>query len=68
MSVEIREIPKTKKALKRYVNFGIDHYKGNDCFVPPLVFDEVATLRPEGNPAFEFVRLSHLWHIATVNP
>ena len=54
MSVEIREIPKTKKALKRYVNFGIDHYRGNDCFVPPLVFDEVATLRPEGNPAFEF--------------
>lgn len=52
--IEIRPVPKTKKELRRYVKFGIDHYKGNDCFVPPLIFDEVATLRPEGNPAFEF--------------
>lgn len=54
MAVEIREIPKTRAALRRYVKFGIDLYKGNDCFVPPLIFDEVATLRPEGNPAFDF--------------
>lgn len=54
MSVEIRPVPKTKKDLRRYVKFGIDHYRGNDCFVPPLIFDEVNTLRPEGNPAFDF--------------
>ena len=53
MSVEIRVIPKTKKELKKFVQFGIDLYKGNDCFVPPLVIDEVNTLNPASNPAFE---------------
>lgn len=54
MSVEIRPIEATKKELKKFVKFGIDHYKGNDCFVPPLVMDDVNTLRPDKNPAFEF--------------
>lgn len=52
--VEIRPIPATKKALERFVKFGIDLYKGNDCFVPPLRFDDVNTLLPGKNPAFEF--------------
>lgn len=54
MAVEIREIPKTKSDLRSYVKFGIDLYKGNKYYVPPMIFDEIATLRPEGNPAFEF--------------
>ncbi|MDE6279359.1 MAG: N-acetyltransferase, partial [Paramuribaculum sp.] len=29
-------------------------YKCNDCYVPPLVFDEVATFLPDKNPAFDF--------------
>lgn len=36
------------------MDFQIEHYKGNDCFVPPLVSDDVNTLRPECNPAFDF--------------
>ncbi len=52
--IEVRPIAPTKKELKKYVKFGIDHYKGNDCFVPPLIFDEVDTLTPDKNPAFEF--------------
>ena len=54
MSIEIRKVNPTKKELKRYVKFGIDHYKGNDCFVPPLIFDEVETLTPAKNPAFDY--------------
>lgn len=54
MSVEIKSVPATKKALKQFVQFGIDHYKGNDCFVPPLVMDDVNTLNPKVNPAFDF--------------
>ncbi len=42
-----------KKALNEYVRFGIDLYKGNPCFVPPLIMDEVATLDPKKNPAFD---------------
>lgn len=54
MSVIVRAIPATKKELTKYVQLGIDLYKGNPYFVPPLIFDEVNTLLPEKNPAFEF--------------
>lgn len=54
MAVEIRTIPKTKRSLERFVQFGIDLYKGNDCYVPPLISDDVNTLRPDRNPAFDF--------------
>ncbi len=54
MAVEIKAIQPSKRELKKYVKFGINHYKGNDCFVPPLVMDDVNTLRPDKNPAFEF--------------
>ena len=53
MSVTIRAIEATKRELEKYVQFGIDLYKGNPCYVPPLVFDDVNTLLPEKNPAFE---------------
>ena len=39
--------------LRKYVKFGIKLYKGNDFYVPPLVVDEIATLSPKKNPAFE---------------
>lgn len=54
MAVEIREVEPVKKELKKFVKFGIDHYKGNEYFVPPLIMDDVNTLRPDKNPAFEF--------------
>ena len=54
MSVEIRPVNPTKKELKEFVKFGTDHYKGNKYFVPPLVIDDVNTLRPDKNPAFDF--------------
>lgn len=56
MSVEIKAIEHTRKGLKPFVKFGIDLYKGNGCYVPPLVLDEIETLSPSGNPAFEFCR------------
>ena len=52
--VEIREIAPSKKELIKFVKFGIDLYKGNDCFVPPLILDDVNTLRPDKNPAFDY--------------
>lgn len=45
-----------KSELRKYVQFGIDLYAGNDCFVPPLVFDEINTFMPDKNPAFEYCR------------
>lgn len=56
MALEIKPTALTKKDLKPFVKFGIDLYKGNDCYVPPLIFDEVETLLPDKNPAFEFCK------------
>lgn len=53
MSIEIIPIHPTRKELRRYIEFGINLYKGNDCYVPPLVDDEIDTLLPDKNPAFE---------------
>ena len=52
--VEIKKIATDKSALKKFVKFGIDLYEGNEYFVPPLVIDEISTLDPTKNPAFDF--------------
>ena len=46
MSVYVHPIHSTDQ-LEQYVKFGIDLYKGNDCYVPPLVRDDMATLNPD---------------------
>lgn len=56
MAIVVKPISPTKKELKKYIKFTNDLYKGNNCYVPPLVFDEIDTLRPETNPAFDFCR------------
>lgn len=53
--VEIREIQPTKRNLLKFVHFPIDDlYRDSEFFVPPLVTDELNTLRPDKNPAFDF--------------
>ena len=54
MKVEITPVVPNRKDLKKFVKFGIDIYKGNNCFVPPLIFDEIETFLPDKNPAFEY--------------
>lgn len=53
MAVEVRKIHHTKKELNKFVKFGVDLYRGDEYFVPPVIFDDVATLNPAVNPAFE---------------
>lgn len=36
----------TKKQQKQFVQFPLDLYKGNDCFVPPLYADELSMFKP----------------------
>lgn len=54
MSVEIKAINPTKSELRKFVKFGTDHYNDNPYFVPPLVLDDINTLSPSKNPAFEY--------------
>lgn len=53
MAVFVKEIS-GKKELKKFIQFSIDLYKGSSCFVPPLIDEEVCTLSPKTNPAFDF--------------
>ena len=50
--IEIKEVT-TKDDLKRFVQFYYDLNRGNDCAVPFLYSDEMATLRSDKNPSFE---------------
>ena len=51
---EIKEIKPTKKNLKKFTLFQTDLYKDNAYFIPALLSDDIATLSPEKNPAFDF--------------
>ena len=51
-NIIVREVT-TKRELKRFVQFGIDLYKGNSYYCPPIFFDEVNTFDPKRNPALE---------------
>ena len=50
--VYIKEVH-TPKDMKRFVRFGTNLYEGNPYFCPPLEFDELDTLNPKKNPAFD---------------
>ena len=50
--VEIRQV-KSRSELKQFIQFYYDLYRGCDCAVPFLYFDEMATLRSDKNPSFE---------------
>lgn len=51
--ITVEEI-KGRKALKVFVQFQAELYKGVDAFVPPMITSEIDCLDPEKNPAFDF--------------
>ncbi len=51
MNIEIKEIS-SKKEIKAFVKFQLEHYKGNSYFIPPLINDEIETFSKDKNPAF----------------
>lgn len=65
--IEIREIEPTKKNLRLFTKFQTDLYDGNPYYVPPMVYDDVQTLSPSLNPAFEFCEEALSWHTVTGN-
>lgn len=52
MVIEVREV-RGKRGLHRFIAFPFRLYKGNPYWVPALRSDEMFTLRPDKNPAFE---------------
>jgi GNAT superfamily N-acetyltransferase len=53
MSIKIVEV-NDRASIKKFVKFPINLYKGNPYYVPSLVLDEMETLNPLKNPAFDF--------------
>ena len=51
--INIRQIT-TRAELRQFVEFSIRLYKGNDCYVPPIIDSEIDSLDSAVNPAFEF--------------
>lgn len=56
MSVIVKAIEPVKSKIREYVDFGIDLYKDSPYYVPNLVFDEIHTLLPSKNPAYQDCR------------
>jgi hypothetical protein len=52
MSISISTV-ETRADLKRFVKFPWTLYRGDPYWVPPLIMDEMDTLTPGKNPAFE---------------
>jgi GNAT superfamily N-acetyltransferase len=59
MPIEIREL-KTKSERKKFITFPFELYKNNQYWVPPLIMEEMNTLNPKQNPAFDFCEMK-LW-------
>jgi hypothetical protein len=53
MALEVKEVT-TLRALRRFVAFPYALYGENRYWVPPVRADELASLRREKNPAFDF--------------
>ena len=53
MSIEIKEV-RTRRELRRFVNFPELLYKDSPYYVPPLVFDQMDTLDQKKGAAQEF--------------
>lgn len=57
--LEIKQITTSRRDLIKFIHFGIDLYKGNGCYVPPLVLDDIGSLTPGKNPAFDFCEAAY---------
>ena len=59
MSTRIHEVT-SRGDLRNFVDFPYQLYKNHPYFVPPLRFDEEATLRKDKNPAYDYCD-ARLW-------
>lgn len=57
--IEIRRIGNSRRELTDFTKFQIDLYRDNPYYVPPLVSDDVNTLDPNRNPAFDFCEAAY---------
>lgn len=54
--ITVEALKPTKSSLRRFAQFPIDLYAKSPCYVPQLISEEVETLMPSKNPAFDYCR------------
>ncbi|MCF6350456.1 MAG: GNAT family N-acetyltransferase [Flavobacteriaceae bacterium] len=54
--IEIKEISRVKKEMKKFVTFPFHLYKNNKYWVPPIINDEIASFDETKNPVFKNAR------------
>lgn len=59
MPLELRPV-ESGRDLRRFVAYPFSLYRNHPYWVPPLILDELHTLNPSKNPAFEYCR-AKLW-------
>lgn len=59
MAINLVEVSNARD-LKKFIKFPYKLYKDSPQWVPPLYFDELGTLSPEKNPAYEYCE-GKLW-------
>jgi len=59
MPVVLKEVISARD-LKRFIHFPYGLYKDNPYWVPPLIQDEINTLRKDKNPAFEHCEATYI--------
>lgn len=59
MSVLLKAV-RTARDLRRFIQFPFTLYDGNPYWVPPLIQDELNTLRRDKNPAFEHCEATYM--------
>jgi GNAT superfamily N-acetyltransferase len=53
MPIEIKEVS-TQREMKKFIRFATELYRGNKYYCPALEFDDLTTLNPKKNPAYDF--------------
>ncbi|MDE5685291.1 MAG: N-acetyltransferase [Paramuribaculum sp.] len=56
MSVEIKALSPVPGQLRPFVKFGNELYAGSPYYVPSMSMDDMQTLNPKKNPAYEYCR------------
>lgn len=56
MSVEIKALSPVPGQLRPFVKFGNELYEGSPYYVPSMSMDDMQTLNPKRNPAYEYCR------------
>ena len=53
--IEVKEVL-GRKDQREFLNFPLDLYKGNDCFIPPLWMDEAKIFRGSAASLSSYLR------------